>query len=232
MSPSEASWDEDDAIQLLNFSVSESNHQQGELLHKTWFDDDENQNGTQELLHVTEHRNLVADPLRPSAQFQARSTCLNNQRKVKIKIKTDQYGFETSWTFRRKGTATPLFRGPDNRNYESSTLYQGTFCANIGMYEFVIRDLFKDGICCGSGQGFFSVQVQKENGSWRQAVRGGKFTNVKRHIIDVGKTESTMTNRDKAYLVAHNTRRKDWHARYNKEYVPLKWSKGENLVTD
>ena len=43
---------------------------------------------------------------------------------------------------------------------------------------------------------------------------------------DVGQTESTMTDRDKAYLVAHNKRRIDWHARYNKEYIPLKWSAG------
>jgi hypothetical protein len=36
-----------------------------------------------------------------------------------------------------------------------------------------------------------------------------------------------MTGRDKAYLIAHNKRRIEWHSRYNKAYVPLKWSKGE-----
>jgi hypothetical protein len=38
-----------------------------------------------------------------------------------------------------------------------------------------------------------------------------------------------MTDRDKAYLIAHNKRRIEWHARYNKAYVPLKWSKGEYM---
>ena len=33
----------------------------------------------------------------------------------------------------------------------------------------------------------------------------------------------TMTDRDRQYLNSHNTRRKVWHERYNKAYVPLKW---------
>ncbi|KAL3762256.1 hypothetical protein ACHAW5_007205 [Stephanodiscus triporus] len=32
-----------------------------------------------------------------------------------------------------------------------------------------------------------------------------------------------MTDRDRQYLNSHNTRRKVWHERYNKAYVPLKW---------
>jgi hypothetical protein len=39
-----------------------------------------------------------------------------------------------------------------------------------------------------------------------------------------------MTDRDKAYLVAHNKRRMEWHAYYGKQYVPLKWSRGEFSV--
>lgn len=47
---------------------------------------------------------------------------------------------------------------------------------------------------------------------------------------DVGRTESSMTDRDKAYLIAHNKRRIEWHAYYGKQYVPLKWSRGESSV--
>ena len=36
-----------------------------------------------------------------------------------------------------------------------------------------------------------------------------------------------MTARDRQYLAAHNKRRREWHTRYDKEYVPLKWSKGK-----
>ena len=44
---------------------------------------------------------------------------------------------------------------------------------------------------------------------------------------DIGEQESMMTERDHMYLESHNRRRIDWHARYNKEYIPLKWSKGK-----
>ena len=33
----------------------------------------------------------------------------------------------------------------------------------------------------------------------------------------------TMTQRDKDYLLSHNTRRKAWHTKHGKTYVPLKW---------
>jgi hypothetical protein len=33
-----------------------------------------------------------------------------------------------------------------------------------------------------------------------------------------------MTNTDENWLQSHNTRRKSWHTRYGKSYVPLQWS--------
>ena len=33
-----------------------------------------------------------------------------------------------------------------------------------------------------------------------------------------------MTSRDFEFLEAHNTRRKEWHERYNHTYVPLRYS--------
>lgn len=54
---------------------------------------------------------------------------------------------------------------------------------------------------------------------------------IARALPDVGRTEASMTDRDKAYLVAHNKRRMEWHAYYEKQYVPLKWSRGKFTVT-
>lgn len=53
------------------------------------------------------------------------------------------------------------------------------------------------------------------------------FSSFQISFQDVGRTESMMTDRDTAYLIAHNKRRIQWHSDYNKAYVPLKWSKGE-----
>ena len=40
---------------------------------------------------------------------------------------------------------------------------------------------------------------------------------------DLARRTQAMTNRDIGFLRSHNTRRKAWHERYNKSYVPLKW---------
>lgn len=58
-----------------------------------------------------------------------------------------------------------------------------------------------------------------------------QLINIVRALPDVGRTEASMTDRDKAYLVAHNKRRMEWHAYYEKQYVPLKWSRGKFIVT-
>ena len=76
-----------------------------------------------------------------------------------------------------------------------------------------------------NGRGYYKIEVQNQDGDWK-AVRGAAFQGSKVHVLDVGKTEATMSSRDKQYLIAHNKRRKEWHATYNTAYVPLRWSKG------
>jgi hypothetical protein len=44
-------------------------------------------------------------------------------------------------------------------------------------------------------------------------------------LINVGYDPTPdMTDRDHAYLLAHNKRRKKWHRMYNVSYVPMQWS--------
>ena len=38
------------------------------------------------------------------------------------------------------------------------------------------------------------------------------------------KNDDVLTDRDRLWLAGHNTRRKEWHTRYGKSYVPLQWS--------
>jgi hypothetical protein len=44
---------------------------------------------------------------------------------------------------------------------------------------------------------------------------------------DLARRMQAVTDRDIGFLKSHNTRRKAWHERYNKSYVPLKW---DNLL--
>ena len=52
---------------------------------------------------------------------------------------TDQYGYETSWSFTKQGGTDPLFQGPDGGGYNSTTLLKGTICVDRGIYVFQIK---------------------------------------------------------------------------------------------
>ncbi|KAL3801673.1 hypothetical protein HJC23_013178 [Cyclotella cryptica] len=137
--------------------------------------------------------------------------CASDQRQVTVTITTDSFGWETSWLL--KGQANGVKK--KSPSYESNQTYTHKFCLDIGMYQFIVKDLFND------FGGSYKVSVGN-----RVAVTGGDFQDVKTYLIDVGQIESVMTERDMLYLEAHNTRRMDWHSRYNTDYVPLKWSQG------
>ena len=115
---------------------------------------------------------------------------------------------------------------PRSLTLHSSQTYCGQYCVDTGFYVFKISDLFKDGMCCSAGNGSYSIEVMQKNGQFRQAASGGSFGSNMSHVIDVGFTESKMTDRDEMYLTAHNKRRREWHARYGKEFRPLVWSNG------
>ena len=56
-------------------------------------------------------------------------------------------------------------------------------------------------------------------------LSGGSFNKNVSEVLNVGYDPSGyMSQRDVDYLEAHNSRRKDWHERYNLTYVPLRYS--------
>jgi hypothetical protein len=107
------------------------------------------------------------------------------------------------------------------------------YCLSAGTYKFTINDKFKDGMNAGDGGSYAGyVAGTKRFGSpsgesdWGQRV----------HEFSVGTSTDTInsaeqftakidtTDTDELWLVAHNSRRKEWHTRYGKSYVPLNWS--------
>ena len=120
------------------------------------------------------------------------------------------------------------------------------YCLSAGTYKFTINDKFKDGMNAGDGGSYAGyVAGTKRFGSpsgesdWDQRV----------HEFSVGTSSGTTinsseqftakidtTDTDEQWLVAHNSRRKEWHTRYGKSYVPLQWSndleaKAEELLS-
>lgn len=76
------------------------------------------------------------------------------------------------------------------------------------------------GFCCKHGDGFYSIYLDNV-----KLIHVTHFGSSNEDVISVGYDPSPlMSDRDYAYLVAHNNRRKKWHRMHNVSYVPLQWS--------
>ncbi len=81
--------------------------------------------------------------------------CQEGQNLVTITINTDNFASETSWELLVNGSVA----ASGGENYASTTTYVEEICVDPGCYEFTIFDSFGDGICCGFGEGGYSVAL-------------------------------------------------------------------------
>lgn len=94
-----------------------------------------------------------------------------NTKKVILKLKTDNYGKETSWKFINKATKEILYES--KQVYENNKEYEFSFDVNDQTcYEFHFMDTGKDGICCSYGEGFYKLFTE----TGEEIISGGKFT--------------------------------------------------------
>ena len=100
------------------------------------------------------------------------SQCPPGNNLVSVEILTDNFGYETSWNL-LSSTGTALASGGQGGIYANNTNYTETVCVpeNTCM-RFEITDDFGDGICCGFGQGSYTILIDGI-----EAVTGGSFTN-------------------------------------------------------
>lgn len=84
---------------------------------------------------------------------------------ISLVINFDDYAGETSWEISQGGTV--LFSGDD---YGGQSSFATTFCLSDGTYDFTIFDSFGDGICCGYGNGSYSLDFGSTN-----LASGGSF---------------------------------------------------------
>lgn len=90
---------------------------------------------------------------------------------VTLTLITDNWGEETSWELADSNN-TVLY-SVDEDTYLSNTTYDVEFCLpSDACYTFTIYDSYNDGICCGEGQGSYTIKDSEGNvlGS------GGEFT--------------------------------------------------------
>ncbi len=76
-------------------------------------------------------------------------------------------------------------------------------------------------MCCRYGNGFFRVSFDNE-----VVLAGGSFNRNVSEVLNIGfqPKDGSISQREFQYLESHNSRRKDWHERYNLSYVPMKYS--------
>ena len=95
----------------------------------------------------------------PRLESELCGACPAGERVLDIRVLTDRYPQETSWTLRNKCTDTIQILEAQNSDFtESATEYgTGQICVPKGEYEFTINDAYGDGICCNYGKGSFSI---------------------------------------------------------------------------
>ncbi len=92
-------------------------------------------------------------------------TC--EQETLILTINTDQYPGETTWEL-TEGNTTLASGGPYTSQF---TTFVETLCVPVGCYDFTIDDSFGDGICCGFGNGSYTLEDAEGN----ILVSGGEF---------------------------------------------------------
>ena len=92
-----------------------------------------------------------------------------NEIEITINITTDNYPGETSWQLVDQNGGG-WFINPGDLT-QSNTTYTYTYCVpDTNCYVFTISDTWGDGICCGYGNGSYSVLV-----AGNTIVSGGSF---------------------------------------------------------
>lgn len=77
---------------------------------------------------------------------------------VNVSVFTDQYGNETTWEIYDPNLpAGPAVVAASPGGYFGNNLFNSMVILPPGEYDFVIYDSFGDGICCGFGEGWFSL---------------------------------------------------------------------------
>ncbi len=98
--------------------------------------------------------------------------CPCDANALTLTINFDNFPPETTWIIKDFLDIGVALGGPYNNEVPGSTLTE-YLCLSNGCYDFIIRDAYGDGICCGFGDGSYSLADADGN----ILVSGGEFGN-------------------------------------------------------
>jgi len=108
---------------------------------------------------------VYVDDFQPSIGSTPPTTSCDENLTI-VRLTTDNYGSETSWTLTNASGQT-LASASDLANNQS---YTETVCLSAGTYQFSINDAYGDGICCRYGSGEYQIEVNGQS-----VANGGEF---------------------------------------------------------
>ena len=119
-------------------------------------------------------------------------SCVLGGEDLTVTILTDEYPGETTWTVTDINGTVVASGGP---YATTATEYVEQVCVGAGCYTFTINDSFGDGICCGYGQGGYTLTSQGA-----VLASGGEFSDTESIEVCLGSgfgcTDETACNYD------------------------------------
>lgn len=108
-----------------------------------------------------------------------------------LTINLDNYPEETSWELRTSGGGLIANNSYSTANPDGSTVVENINGLSSGDYVFTINDAFGDGICCGFGNGSYTLESSEG-----VIVTGGQFaaSETTNFCVDDTKSKSLRTN--------------------------------------
>ncbi|MBK8348924.1 MAG: T9SS type A sorting domain-containing protein [Saprospiraceae bacterium] len=108
--------------------------------------------------------------------------------KISVQMTLDNYPQETSWEIKDKKGVVIL----KSRNYLSTEKNKSVkldSCLTVGCYDFIINDVYSDGICCKYGQGNYKVYAAD-----KLIAEGGSFGKSAMHSFCIESKTPTCTD--------------------------------------
>ncbi|WP_458628147.1 immunoglobulin-like domain-containing protein [Winogradskyella sp. PC D3.3] len=109
--------------------------------------------------------------------------------KVELSITFDNYPEETAWSILDASGTTVASGGTYGSQADGSTLNINVGCLDSGCYDFVITDVYGDGICCSYGNGSYTL-TNADSGII--LVSGASFTSSQTTNFCLGNANSNF----------------------------------------
>lgn len=116
-------------------------------------------NGSQTLTVTASQPNGIADPNALNNVRTVNFTVASPATLADLSITLDDYGSETTWELLGPDNNEVLFSGGPYSDGSDGQEENSELCLAEGCYTFVMFDDASDGICCGYGEGFYSINA-------------------------------------------------------------------------